>query len=82
MLKSTFLAVVLTFFCVAGIQAEAVWLTDYAKAKAQAAAEKKPLLLDFTGSDWCTWCIKLDKDVFAIPAFGKYANANDRKIRV
>lgn len=45
------------------------WLQDFAKAKAQAKAEKKDLLLDFTGSDWCSWCIKLDQEVFSQAAF-------------
>ncbi|HZP61299.1 MAG TPA: thioredoxin family protein [Opitutaceae bacterium] len=52
---------------------EAVWLTDYQAAANQAAAEGKPLLLDFTGSDWCPWCIKLDKDVYSQPKFVTYA---------
>lgn len=50
------------------------WLTDFEAAKAQAAAEQKPMMLDFTGSDWCGWCIKLDKEVFSQPAFQNYAN--------
>ena len=45
------------------------WLQDFTKAKAQAKAEKKHLLVDFTGSDWCGWCIKLDKEVFSQDAF-------------
>jgi thioredoxin-related protein len=45
------------------------WLTDLDAAKKQAAAEKKDILVDFTGSDWCGWCIKLDKEVFNTPAF-------------
>ena len=40
------------------------WMTDFAAAKAQAKAENKPMLLDFTGSDWCKWCIKLNNEVF------------------
>ena len=40
------------------------WLTDFEAAKKQAADEKKTLLIDFTGSDWCGWCIKLNKEVF------------------
>jgi thioredoxin-related protein len=48
---------------------EATWLSDFAKAKAQAKAEKKDLLIDFTGSDWCGWCIKLDEEVFSQDAF-------------
>lgn len=46
-----------------------LWLTDFAKAKAQAKAEKKDLLVDFTGSDWCGWCMKLDEEVFSQDAF-------------
>ncbi len=49
------------------------WITNFEAAKAKAAAEKKPLLLDFTGSDWCGWCIKLDKEVFSQDAFKAYA---------
>ncbi|MEI7909724.1 MAG: thioredoxin family protein [Verrucomicrobiota bacterium] len=45
------------------------WTADFDAAKKQAAAEKKDLLLDFTGSDWCGWCIKLDKEVFQQDAF-------------
>jgi len=33
------------------------------------------MLLDFTGSDWCGWCIKLKKEVFTKAAFKKYADA-------
>lgn len=45
------------------------WLTDFEKAKEQAATEKKALLMDFTGSDWCTWCIRLRKEVFETEVF-------------
>lgn len=40
------------------------WTHDFAAAKKQAADEKKDLLIDFTGTDWCGWCIKLNKQVF------------------
>jgi thioredoxin-related protein len=40
------------------------WVTDFAKAKQTAAKEDKSLLIDFTGSDWCGWCIKLNEEVF------------------
>jgi protein disulfide-isomerase len=52
------------------------WSEDFAKASAQAKAEKKLLLIDFTGSDWCGWCIKLDKEVFSKPEFEEYAKKN------
>ena len=50
-----------------------VWMTDFEAAQAKAAAEQKPMLLDFTGSDWCGWSIKLDKEVFSQEAFQNYA---------
>lgn len=49
------------------------WLSDFAKAKSEAVAEKKPILMDFTGSDWCTWCIRLRKEVFDTDTFRKAA---------
>src|SRR6188768_1537543 len=52
------------------------WLEDFEKAKAQAKAENKKILLDFTGSDWCGWCIKLDKEVFSQQAWKDYAAKN------
>ncbi|MBL9076258.1 MAG: thioredoxin family protein [Planctomycetes bacterium] len=48
---------------------ETGWIQDFAAAKAKAKAENKHLLLDFTGSDWCSWCIRLDKEVFSQEAF-------------
>jgi len=45
------------------------WTHDWDAAKQQAAKEHKDLLLDFTGSDWCGWCIKLNKEVFQQDAF-------------
>ena len=56
--------------------AEVTWLTDAAKAQTQAKAEKKLVMLDFTGSDWCGWCIKLHKEVFSQPEFVEYASKN------
>ncbi len=56
--------------------AGAVWTTDYAAAVAKAKREHKEILLDFTGSDWCSWCIKLDKDVYETPEFASYATKN------
>ena len=56
--------------------AAAGWGDDYEKALAQAKAEKKMVVLDFTGSNWCGWCIKLDKEVFSKPEFKSYAKQN------
>src|SRR5438093_12431134 len=50
------------------------WTEDYAKALEQAKPEHKLVLLDFTGSDWCGWCKKLDAEVFSTPKFQEYAS--------
>jgi protein disulfide-isomerase len=55
---------------------EFTWHTDVSKASEIAMKEKKPLLLFFTGSDWCGWCIRLQKEVFKTPEFEKWAKAN------
>jgi len=52
------------------------WETDFEKASAKAKAEGKHMLIDFSGSDWCGWCIKLDKEVFSKDAFKAYAKEN------
>lgn len=51
-------------------------MSDFGAAQSQAKAEGKPMLLDFTGSDWCGWCIRLDEEVFSQDAFKAYAAAN------
>lgn len=55
---------------------KAGWVTDQPKALETAKAGKKLVLMDFTGSDWCGWCIKLDKEVFSTPEFRTYAEKN------
>ena len=51
------------------LAADDAWMTDYDGAMARATKEGKDLLVDFSGSDWCGWCIKLDKEVFSHEAF-------------
>ncbi|HSI82943.1 MAG: thioredoxin family protein [Candidatus Methylacidiphilales bacterium] len=48
------------------------WIEDFEQAKKLAKEQNKLILADFTGSDWCGWCIKLDKEVFSRPAFQSY----------
>jgi protein disulfide-isomerase len=52
------------------------WLTSYEKAQKEAQSGNKLLLMDFTGSDWCGWCIMLDREVFSKPEFKDYASKN------
>jgi protein disulfide-isomerase len=56
--------------------AEARWLFDFAEAQALAKKQDKLVLINFTGSDWCGWCMKLKKEVFVTPEFNDYARSN------
>ena len=58
------LAVVALCLSVLSLSAADVWLTDLDEGIKVAKAEKKAILVDFTGSDWCGWCIRLKKEVF------------------
>jgi protein disulfide-isomerase len=52
------------------------WQTDFATASANARKSGLYMLLDFSGSDWCGWCMKLEAEVFSKPEFRQYANGN------
>jgi thioredoxin-related protein len=54
---------------------ELSWGTDLPAALNQARSGNKMVLVDFTGSDWCGWCIKFDHDVLSTPAFATYAKS-------
>ncbi|MBQ8445737.1 MAG: thioredoxin family protein [Opitutales bacterium] len=47
------------------------WTDDFNAAKKQAAAEGKDLLVAFSGSDWCGWCIRLEHEVFSKDGFAE-----------
>jgi len=67
------LLLALLLFATVSARAELTWLTDLDEAKKVATKENKKLLVDFTGSDWCGYCIKLHKEVFATDDFEKFA---------
>ena len=52
------------------------WTSSLDKATQVASASKKYILLDFTGSDWCQYCIQMDKEVFSTPSFKSFAKQN------
>jgi thiol:disulfide interchange protein len=52
------------------------WHTSYEDAVKEAKKTKRPILADFTGSDWCFSCKKLNREVFDTPAFKTWAKAN------
>jgi thioredoxin-related protein len=60
----------------ANIAAKPGWLTSYEQAQKESQAKHRLLLMDFTGSDWCGWCIMLDKEIFSKPEFKEYASKN------
>jgi len=51
------------------VRAEVPWVRDVAAAKEQAAKEGKDLFIDFTGSDWCGWCHRLEDEVLTHASF-------------
>ncbi len=53
-----------------------IWHDSFEAARQQALVSGKPILADFTGSDWCGWCVKLKKDVFNKAEFEKWAREN------
>ena len=59
-----------------GQETELEWHTDVSKAIKISMENEKPLFFFFTGSDWCGWCIKLQKEVFFKPEFEKWAKDN------
>ncbi|TAE78116.1 MAG: DUF255 domain-containing protein [Verrucomicrobia bacterium] len=50
------------------------WSTDLEQAFAQAKKEKKSVLVEFTGSDWCPPCIAMRKNVFSQKDFVQAAS--------
>lgn len=73
LLRSLVVLAATTTFALAGAEG---WMTDWEAAKAKAKAESKPILINLTGSDWCTWCIKIEKEVFSTKEFQEFAAKN------
>jgi thiol-disulfide isomerase/thioredoxin len=71
-----FAAAACVFLSAPFVRAESGWVNDYKKARQEATANHKFLLLDFTGSDWCGWCRKFDKEIWSQPQFKDYAREN------
>ena len=71
--KTLLSIIALTGFISSASAAKDGWLDDIEKAKEQAKQGGNRILLDFTGSDWCGWCKKLDAEVFSQQEFRDYA---------
>lgn len=76
-MKSTLLLLATTLlFTLNALAGKSGWDDNYDKALAEAKESKKLVLLDFTGSDWCGWCMKLDDEAFSKSEFKKFAKDN------
>ena len=75
-MKALALLFTLAFITSPLLAAEDAWITDVPKALEQAKSEKKMVLLDFTGSDWCPPCKALHKNVLTSEEFSKFAKDN------
>jgi len=75
-IKTTIAIAIVALTASAAPAADAGWVTDFEAAKASAKAGGKYLLVDFTGSDWCGWCIRLKKEVFSKDHFKTEAPKN------
>ena len=74
--RSAVLLSALLFLGLASAKAEAIWVTNFEKAQADAKSGHKLLLINFSGSDWCGWCKRLEAEVFSKPEFEQYAKDN------
>ncbi len=75
-MKTLFLTTLALLATATTILAKTGWDDDFEKSLTKAKEEKKMVLLDFTGSDWCGYCIKLDDEVFSKAPFKKFAKEN------
>ncbi|MGJ8676210.1 MAG: thioredoxin family protein [Akkermansiaceae bacterium] len=64
-----FITTIFSFAILAGSTYAGEWMTDIDSAVAKAKMEKKAVLVEFTGSDWCPPCMQMDKEVFSKDAF-------------
>ena len=75
-MKNAFLLLFIVLFSanLSAQKEQLTWYTDLNEASKISAKTNKPLMLFFTGSDWCGWCVRLQKEVFLTKEFTKWAN--------
>ena len=64
------------------IRPYAEWVVSYNKAVEQAKQTGRPIMLVFSGSDWCAWCQKLSHEVFTTHEFARWSTDNVIKVEV
>jgi protein disulfide-isomerase len=77
-MKNTFFLLFIVLFSanLSAQKEQLTWYTDLNEASKISAKTNKPLMLFFTGSDWCGWCVRLQKEVFLTDDFKKWAADN------
>ena len=77
-MKNTFFLLFIVLFSanLSAQKEQLTWYTDLNEASKISAKTNKPLMLFFTGSDWCGWCVRLQKEVFLTDDFKKWAVDN------
>ena len=77
-MKNTFFLLFIVLFSanLSAQKEQLTWYTDLSEASKISTETNKPLMLFFTGSDWCGWCIRLQKEVFLTNEFTKWAAEN------
>ncbi|MBQ9429952.1 MAG: thioredoxin family protein [Kiritimatiellae bacterium] len=74
--KTSFVGCALMLAFVLGASAKTAWLEDMDKALAESKEKNIPIFALFTGSDWCPWCIKLEKEILSTKEFSNFAASN------
>ncbi len=75
MKKAVFVFLFAMVFCSAQAQ-DLVWTNSLEKAIETSKKINKPIMMFFTGSDWCGWCKRLEGEVFKQPEFITWARNN------
>ena len=74
--KLTILILLFSSIHIVSQENQLTWYDDVSKAIPVAVAKKKPIMLFFTGSDWCGWCMRLKREVFNLPDFKTWSDEN------
>ncbi|MDP8219226.1 MAG: thioredoxin family protein, partial [Candidatus Theseobacter exili] len=73
-LINSFIVGIFILLCSISNAEESAWLNDFSKAKTQAENKNLPIIVNFSGSDWCYWCKKLDEEIFSQKPFLNFAS--------
>ncbi|WP_319229104.1 thioredoxin family protein [Draconibacterium orientale] len=71
-LKTASLTFLLTLIF-SGISFGQNWQSDFQQSLQTAQAEDKPVILVFSGSDWCAPCMKLENEIWSSDEFKNYS---------